>query len=448
MDKKADFDKDAFKEGYAKKDAPSNGSASWKPPGRMLHSYKSFGNSFQIWESPLMNPETRSILTNMRIFIPFFIEGGTVDFLDEPDWAIERWKVFLLYEVSGSDYTLAGFSTSYRAWVFPTTDILKTMQSQSTSSELPPSSHHNETGISAGSQFADMEKRSPMDVPSRERISQFVILPPYQGQAHGTWLYLAMTSLFRRDVWCFEITVEEPNEEFDALRDFCDMAYLYSLPKLSGIDTSFKDLRFSSTPIPRSSFDPENFIPTDELLPLPTLSLIRYHAKIAPRQFHRLLEIHLLSTIPPRHRETSRITRKFLSADQNDKNYYFWRLLVKERVFMKNRDQLLQIDENERIQKVEDTLGGLQEEYKERIDQFGRRMRKGLADVVGVVMAEKEGQANGGADAGVGNNGSASGRAGASGKRGKRKVISDDDEDDEEDEETVKSAKRPKVTES
>jgi histone acetyltransferase 1 len=409
----------------------------------MLHSYKSFGKSFQIWESPLTDPRTRAILTNMRIFIPFFIEGGTVDFLDEPKWAIERWKVFLLYEVSGSDYTLAGFSTSYRAWVFPTTDILKTMQSQSTSSELPPSSD-----ISAGAQFTDIEKRSPMDVPSRERISQFVVLPPYQGQAHGTWLYLAMTSLFRKDIWCFEITVEEPNEEFDALRDFCDMAYLYSLPQLSNTDTSFKDLRFPTSAIPRSAFDPENFIPTDKLTPLPTLSVIRHYAKIAPRQFHRLLEIHLLSTIPPRHRETSRITRKSLSADQNDKNYYFWRLLVKERVFMKNRDQLLQIDEDERIQKVEDTLGGLQEEYKERIEQFERRMRKGLGDVIDVVMGEgQEGEANGGADAGVGGSVNGSGKTSTPARRGKRKVVSDEDDEDDE-EEVVKSAKRPKVQEA
>jgi histone acetyltransferase 1 len=410
--------------------ADSNGSGTWKPPGERLHSYKTFGNDFEIWESPLTDPRSKEILTNMRIFIPFFIEGGTVGMLDDPDWATSRWKVFLVYQVSGTSYTLAGFSTSYRAWVFPTTDILKTMQSQSSTSQLPPSSHPNDTGITSTSQFSEIEDRSPKDVPSRERISQFVILPPFQGQSHGTWLYIAMTSLFRRDQWAFEITVEEPNEEFDALRDYCDMAYLYSLPQLPGTETSFKDLRLPDK-VSRSDFDPDNFVPTDKLLPLQTLSQIRHHAKIAPRQFHRVLEIHLLSTIPPRHRETSRITRKSLSADPNDRHYYFWRLIVKERVFMKNRDQLLQIDEDERVGKVEDTLGGLQEEYKERIEKFERRMRKGLADVIDMLAGEQP--SNGGA---------APSSGGA--KRNKRKVVDDEDDDDEE-EEPVKGTKRPKV---
>jgi histone acetyltransferase 1 len=75
----------------------TNGSRSkWSPPGELLHSYSSDGKKYQIWYAGLADPRAKEIISNMRVFIPFFIEGGTVDFLDEPDWAIERWKIFLL----------------------------------------------------------------------------------------------------------------------------------------------------------------------------------------------------------------------------------------------------------------------------------------------------------------------------------------------------------------
>jgi len=61
-----------------------------------MHTYKNFGKTFEIWQSSLADARAKEILSNMAIFIPFFIEGGTVDFLDEPDWAHERWKLFLL----------------------------------------------------------------------------------------------------------------------------------------------------------------------------------------------------------------------------------------------------------------------------------------------------------------------------------------------------------------
>jgi histone acetyltransferase 1 len=408
-------------------------SASWTPPGQLLHTYRASNKKYQIWTSPLNNPRTFDIIKNILILIPFFIEGGTTGFLDEPDWSIERWKVFLLYEVSGSDnYTLAGFSTSYRAWVFPTTSVLQTISSSAASpdetTDLPPSSPR----YTATDRFSEITPHSVFDLASRERISQFIILPPYQHSSHGSYLYNAMTSVFRHDKWVFEITVEEPNEDFDALRDHCDMAYLNSLPQLLNTKSSFAALTLPDQ-IPLSAFNDDAPVPTDKITPQDDLERIRNHAKIAPRQFMRLLEIHLLSTLPPRNRSTSRITRKYSSADPQDRRYYFWRLLVKERIFMKNRDQLLQIDEAERVGKVEETLGGVQEEYTERIDGFTRRMARGLGDIV-EAFESGGGQANGGA--------SLSAAAGLA--RRKRKVV-EDDEDDDDDEVASTTSKRAKA---
>lgn len=68
----------------------------WTPPGQLLHTYMYGKKKFEIWQSTLSDARAKEIVSNMRIFIPFFIEGGTLDFLDEPEWALERWKVFFL----------------------------------------------------------------------------------------------------------------------------------------------------------------------------------------------------------------------------------------------------------------------------------------------------------------------------------------------------------------
>jgi histone acetyltransferase 1 len=75
----------------------NNGSKEiWKPPGKLLHGYMSGKKNFEIWQSKLSDARAKQIVSNMRIFIPFFIDGGTVDFLDEPEWALERWNIFFL----------------------------------------------------------------------------------------------------------------------------------------------------------------------------------------------------------------------------------------------------------------------------------------------------------------------------------------------------------------
>jgi histone acetyltransferase 1 len=362
-------------EGGAASNGASNGTSSWTPPGELAHSYEVEGRTYQIWRSSLTDPRALEILANMRILVPFFIEGGTIGFLDEPAWSLERWKLFLVYEVdtiskpkdSPSAYQLAGFSTSYRLWVSPSDDVLKMVELSQTS--LPPKEPFDPEQASLPTAI------SPLNLLSRERISQFIILPPYQGQSHGSWLYNAMVSHFRADPLCFEITVEEPNEQFDVLRDMNDLAYLNSQ------HSAFKSLclpdKISQADLRRPSYVPD-MVPADDLFAL------RSSAKLAPRQFQRLVEIHLLSTIPALNRTgTHRITRKANSANENDRRYYFWRLMVKERLFIRNKDQLIQVDEAERVPKLEAIMPGVSEEYESRIEGFQKRVRKlGLVEVV------------------------------------------------------------------
>ena len=381
-----------------------SGASGWTPPGELVHTYESDGRTFQIWRSTLVDERALEILSNMRILVPFFIEGGTIGFVDEPAWSLERWKLFLLYEVtssskSSSSYTLAGFSTSYRLWVFPTDEITRNSSVNVSDEPFDP----EQTTIPA--------PISPLNLLSRERISQFIVLPPFQGQSHGSQLYNAMVSYFRADPLVFEITVEEPNESFDVLRDMNDMAYLVS--QTTSQDPSFTSLALP-VQVPAAELKRTSYIP--DLLSTSDLNTLRARAKLAPRQFQRLVEIHTLSTIPKAHRNVHRITRKAASADANDRRYYFWRLMVKERLFIRNKDQLVQLEEEERVPKLEEIMPGVVDEYESRIEGFERRVDDyGLLAVVEAFY------------------GSAQGKKQNKVVPKKRKVIEDDDDEETED---------------
>ncbi|KAI4127876.1 MAG: hypothetical protein LQ341_006747 [Variospora aurantia] len=69
----------------------------WKPPGELINSYTSRGRNFQIWSCELTNPAAQQLIDRIQILVSFFIEGGTPIPLDDQDWSLARWKVFLVY---------------------------------------------------------------------------------------------------------------------------------------------------------------------------------------------------------------------------------------------------------------------------------------------------------------------------------------------------------------
>ncbi|OCL14823.1 histone acetyltransferase type B [Glonium stellatum] len=402
----------------------SNANAgSWKPPGKLLNSYSLHDKQFEIWCASLADPAAKEIFRRMQIFIPFYIEGGTCQNLDDQDWTMERWTLFLVYEVTPlkklpgiSPYTIVGFSTSYRLWIFPTLEILRATGSISEASNGDSISYTPPQLAKDPETFRYAEPYNPLSAPSRERISQFVILPPYQSQSHGAHLYNTMFALFISTPNIYEITVEDPNEAFDDMRDYCDMLYLRTLPAFASLSLP--------TVLPASTLVKDANIPTDLILgPDETLTALRHAAKISPRQFARLVEMHLLSTIPPLHRSTVRITRKEKSGHENDRRYYFWRLALKERLYRHNADQLAQMEQSERVEKVEETAKGVEADYARLLEGVEKRAKWAKVQ-----------EANGSAVRG--------------GKR-KKRVIADDDDDDGDvlgSAQEVVAAKRPKVT--
>lgn len=109
---------------------------------------------------------------------------------------------------------------------------------------------------------------------SRLRLSQFLILPPYHKQSHGTHLYqIAYSSTLESDS-ITELTVEDPNEAFDRLRDTADLKRLLAPGAI--IDQMKAEEGGLCAPLQRARSE-----------------RWRLQAKIAKRQWSRLIEVSI-----------------------------------------------------------------------------------------------------------------------------------------------------------
>jgi histone acetyltransferase 1 len=374
--------------------------ASWTPPGKKIRDYTRDGAKYEIWCASLTDATAKQIMENMQILVPLFIEGGTTLQLDQ-DWTTQRWKLFLLYQVNdkpvegSSSYAFVGFGTSYRVFTFP--DRKNPIPEEMQLLQTDGAQRAKVLEASADDLMAALQTdgvKSPLELPSRERLSQFLILPTFQGGGHGQELYNVMYQNLTAPPNVREFTVEDPNEAFDDLRDLCDMRYLRAN------NAAFANLKVN-VEIPADKLRPSSQIPTNLIVPGEVTEEIRKSSKIDPRQFGRLVEMQTLSRIPPTNRSRNRITRKERATNEHDKAYFFWRLYAKERIFNHNRDPLMQLDLEERPEKVEGALDSVLEGYVSMLEKIEAK-EKGVETV-----------------------GGASKRAAK-----KRKVIDDDEDDD------------------
>lgn len=170
-----------------------------------------------------------------------------------------------------------------------------------------------------------------------------------------------------------ELTVEDPNEAFDALRDTAD--YHILLPEFTKheIDINSDPYEvYSRKQRPRR-------VPTADLIPVKLLHDIRLSYKIAPTQFAHVLEMYLLSRIPFKNRQAGGanmarlLIKKFRVDDPNERRYYWWRLLVKQRIYKRSRDVLIQLDLTDRIEKLDETVSNVEDGYESTLKGFGDR---------------------------------------------------------------------------
>ncbi|EAW14059.1 histone acetyltransferase catalytic subunit HAT1 [Aspergillus clavatus NRRL 1] len=394
----------------------------FKPPGKLVHSYTSRNRNYEIWAGSLADADVRRVLDRAQVFVSLFIEAGTPLDTDDPEWTLERWTVYFVYEKvkpptpTASQYSIVGYSTTYRWWYY----------------------HRNKTQapVVKNDPFPPSTEIRPAQLPARLRIAQFLILPPHQNSGHGRHLYTTIHSACIDDPTVEELTVEDPNEAFDVLRDSADYQILRP---------EFLKHNVNINPDPYEVHSRNQrpwLVPTATLIPVKLLHDIRKSYKIDSTQFAHILEMFLLGQIPLKNRHAggfnmSRLLiKKYRADDPNERRYYWWRMLTKQRLYKRSKDILIQLDLGERIQKLEETVTNVEEGYEVLLKEFTAREQS--LKVLEEAAEQTESRATAVEDEA---NASPSGTLGRD-QRVKRKfTVEDDDEDEAETEDTAKRTK-------
>lgn len=187
-------------------------------------------------------------------------------------------------------------------------------------------------------QFYFFDKKVPNL--SRTRISQVIILPPYQKSGHGAKLYDEIFSHYHAQSSVQEITVEDPSEPFEDLRITRDIARLKASGMFNGVQIQ---------DITEGKLDVEK---------------LRKEHKMPERQFYTCLEIVLL--------EMLNLKDKITEAR--------YRLWVKTRIYRQNKDVLTQLDKGDRVDKLQVTYENLVEDYKRLLKKMKSRKAEELEE--------------------------------------------------------------------
>lgn len=289
-------------------------SSSFKPLGDKVHSYtrrkvnKGKGKSsnvaslassalpeddpearvFEVYRSTWDTPGFREYHRRMQLFVLLFIEGAS--YIQEEE---SNWEFFTLYEKATSEekgtttWHFMGYTSLYKFWCWPDS--------------------------------------------SRIRLSQFVILPPYQKQGHGGALYTTVYDQIRQRPNVSELTVEDPSEDFDRLRDGNDLRRLLSP---GGFVETAKAAGKLHAPLDKDWIEGQ-----------------RLQHKLAPRQWARVLEMVQLMNL-----DTS-----------NEEQVKQYRLQVKARIYRQNKDILIQLEKQQQRAKLQETFEGVVEEYGDMV---------------------------------------------------------------------------------
>ncbi|KAI0040276.1 histone acetyltransferase type B [Auriscalpium vulgare] len=259
------------------------------------------------WDAPGFKEYHR----RMQLFILLYIEAGS--YIDEDE---ELWEFVVLFEKRKrrsiprvETYHFVGYSSLYPFYCFP--DKV------------------------------------------RLRLSQFVIVSPYQRQGHGSELYTAIYQYVLSQPSIAELTVEDPAEAFEDLRDRCDLKMLLShtafmtegfgdasVSSGGGKVLSGRRARVAAAAQRKGKLGP----PSDKVW----LEKWRRDLKIAGRQFHRLVEMLIQLHLDPSDSKAARA----------------YRLQVKERLYRFNYEVLVQLEDQERLEKLEETFQTVREDYQ------------------------------------------------------------------------------------
>ncbi|RKP37548.1 acyl-CoA N-acyltransferase, partial [Dimargaris cristalligena] len=155
----------------------------------------------------------------------------------------------------------------------------------------------------------------------RPRISQFLILPTYAGAGHGSEMYQVIHDRCLNDPKVIDLSVEDPNQAFSDLRDKWDVKRI--LQQGGAEDFS-------------GPFDQE------------FLNRFRLQWKLSKRQAARCLEM---------------LMKIHLEDNEVDGAERAYRLQVKKRLYLQNKEALSELEPAERIEKLQETFKNVDEDY-------------------------------------------------------------------------------------
>ncbi|XP_030642382.1 histone acetyltransferase type B catalytic subunit isoform X1 [Chanos chanos] len=168
--------------------------ANFKPFGTLLHTYtvhsveEGEDLTYQIHKVNVSCPGFKEFHERLQTFLLWFIE--TASFIDADD---DRWDFFLVFEKYNKDgetlFAVVGYMTVYNYYVYP-------------------------------------DKTRP-------RVSQMLILPPFQGEGHGAQLLEAVHRYYCTCPKVQDITAEDPSDNYVKLRDFVLVKLCMALPSFS-----------------------------------------------------------------------------------------------------------------------------------------------------------------------------------------------------------------------
>lgn len=174
----------------------------------------------------------------------------------------------------------------------------------------------------------------------RPRISQMLVLPPFQGMGIGAELIETVYRKFKADDKVVDITVEDPSDDFRRVRNYVDSKLCKKLPE----------------------FQPECL---KEGFSKAMIEAAKKHYKINPRQCRNIYEI-----------------LRLMATNINDpKEYQEYRLCVKKRLnapHHKQKEDLKKVEKRgiditaaqATIPTTDERIEQLKEEYQVRIFRF------------------------------------------------------------------------------
>ncbi|GEQ69659.1 hypothetical protein JCM33374_g3332 [Metschnikowia sp. JCM 33374] len=244
------------------------------------------GETYAIYKLDMSSDRGIELHKRLQILVLLFIEAGTYIEHDDP-----KWDIYVMYKVTNEKLPeIVGFATAYNYWSYP-----------------------GAAKFDAG------------EVQIRKKLSQFIVLPIFQGQLLGADMYAKLYNTWASEDGVLEVVVEDPNESFDDLRDRVDFTRL--------VETGQIDLDSFSIQTTQQKGFFESF---------------KASQKLEKRQSQRLLEMVLLYQL------------KHGFAKDSKKEI---RLYIKKRLFEKNQEALNGMDEPTRLDKLQTAYLALEDDY-------------------------------------------------------------------------------------